>query len=489
MSLVGIIIETPGLVTVGLPIYTLAEYEINRGINEISTWSLAFPCDEPLAAQVKSRWRVSIVEEGRAGYLLRRGIITTRTFRVSGDGSGTLALAGMSRLWKYNGLSTHVGLGYNGPLGPVKNVKEIAEDILGETVTAPTGFATRFPKVTYNETSKLGSLFGVAEYSRYNVRESWGEEIDLVSMDDVPDSGYQFVLAREAGTDRASAGSRGFGMISGAPVIGHDGVTMATRIIPVGTDFDGGQLTLQYATESVPYPVQSATNPDGSTYWYLEITSPTEIIEEHFVRSDVKNPNDDAVSRAAAANTLYALAASKLLLTQQETISFGSEIANGSDVDALPGSRAQVRFTGKARTPWRSVTWENLDRHFLITKRRDVGAAGVRRVSFTLTCPEVSLAIPSLPEAVPIPPPYNSPDPPEMHDEFGDLGGADDSGGADEEASVDDPVEMLDKPSDLPPSAPLAQLLDDMKRGRGSMQPCCADPTTDMGGGGNSPPL
>lgn len=482
MPLVGIIVETPALVRVGMPIYTLAEYEVNREINAVSSWSLAFTCSEPLAAVIKSRYRISIVEEGRPGYLLRRGIITGRTFRVSGDASGVLALQGFSRLWKQNGQQTHVGLFFD---GVTPNIKTVAETLMGETVLAPAGATTRKPKVEYNDITRLSALGASCEYVRYNYRETFGEEVELVEMDDVPDSGYQFMLAREAGTDRTSAASRGIGLISGNPTIGHDGVTMATRIIPIGTDFDGSPLTLQHATTSSPFPVQSALNPNGTTYWYLEIPSPDEVIELMFNRSDVKNPNDNAADRIEAANVLYALAASKLLLTQRETLSFSAEIANGNKVEALPGSRVRVKFVGQARTPWHTVTWEELDRHMLITKRRDVGFAGTRRVAFTLTCPETSLAIPSLPEAVPIPPPVNSPDPPEM--DPGDDSYGDESGGGDD-GTVPDEIKQ-EPPKDLPPSKPLDEVLKDIARGRGPLQPCCADPGAGIGGGGSPPPF
>lgn len=480
MPLVGIIVETPALVQVGMPIYTLAEYEVNREINAVSSWSLAFTCAEPLAAVIKSRYRISIIEEGRTGYLLRRGIITGRTFRVSGDASGVLALQGFSRLWKLNGEYTHQGLVFD---GVTNTIETIADTLMGEEVITPASATSRKPKVTYNDITNLSALFSSCEYVRYNARETFGESLELVEMDNVPDSGYQFMLAREAGTDRNSAASRGIGLISGNPTIGHDGVTMATRIIPIGTDFDGSPLTLEHATTADPFPVQMGTNPDGTHYWYLEIASPDEVIELMFNRSDVKNPNDNPTDRATAANVLYALAASKLLLTQRETLSFSSEIANGNKIDALPGSRVRVKFVGQARTPWHSVTWEEIDRHMLITKRRDVGFAGTRRVGFTLTCPESSLAIPSLPDAVPIPPPVSSPDPPEMTPD-------DTSGGDEGTTDGTTPEDIIpEKPMDLPPSAQLDELLKDMARGRGKLQPCCADPGAGIGGGGTPPPF
>ncbi len=472
MALVGIIVETPSLARVGLPIFTLAEYEINREVNAVSTWSLAFPCSEELSRTIKSRYRITIVEEGRTGYLLRRGIVTGRTFRVAGDATGVLALQGMSRFWKYNGVFTHNGLEYNGS----QDIKQVLEDLFVETVNAPSGYTTRKPKVTFNDATNLQAAYGAAEYVRYMMRESWDDEIDLTDMDDVEDSGYKFVMSSMAGTDKASAASRGLGLIAGAPTIGHDGVKLATRVIPIGADFDGNPLTLEHATTTAPFPVQMGVNPDGSNFWYLEIADPEEVIEEKLVRSDVKNPSDNPTTRAEAANVLYALAASRLLLAQQEILSFSSEIANGSQIEALPGSRVEVLFEGKAWTPWKTVTWENLDRHMLITKRRDIGYNGIRRTSFTLTCPETSLAIPDLPLAVPIPPPGSSPDPPDMsEDPEANLSGGDN-------------LPFNETPPDLPPSRALDELLKDNMLGRGKYQPCCADPTTSIGGGGVGPP-
>ncbi len=477
MPLVGIIVETPSLVRVGLPIFTLAEFEINRELNAVSSWSLAFTCAEPLSAVIKSRYRISIVEEGRSGYLLRRGIITARTFRVSGDASGVLALQGFSRTYVLNGQSTHVGLEYDG----TESVEAIAEDLLGESVIVPSGITTRMPKIIFNDTSKLQALYGAAEYARVNVRETWDGDIELVKMDDVPDSGYKFVLARNAGSDRASAAARGLGLISGSPSIGHDGVKLATRIIPSGMNFDGTQLTLAYSDRTAPFPIQSAMNPDGSTYYYIEIDDPDEIIEEQMVRSDVKCNNNDAGQMLLAANVVYDLAAAKLLYAQNETISFAAEIANGNQIDALPGSRVQVQFEGQAITPWKTVAWESLDRHMLITKRRDVGFAGTRRVAFTVVCPEVSIAIPDLPEAVPIPTPNDSPDPPDME--------PDDNW--DENQGGEEPEDIVpETPRDLPPSDYLNDVIEDMKLGRGKLQPCCADITTTIPQGATPvPPL
>lgn len=484
MPLVAVTLERPSFDPVGLPIYTLAEYEVNRDLNAAGTWSLAFPCTERLAGQVRARWRVSLIEEGRSGYLLRRGIVTGRTFRVAPDGSGVLALQGFSRLYGLVAESTHQGLAFDG----TADIQDISEALAGEAVTVPAGASSRKPKVTFNDTSKLAAWLSALELVRYNLRETFDEDgWELVEQDNVPDSGFSFVTADYAGADLAGAAAAGLGLIADAPTIGHDGSSLATRIIPVGVDWDGKPLTLQYSTKTTPYVIHTRANPDGSNHYYLqdgEAESEGEVIELPFVRSDVKNPSNDAGTREAAANVLYALAAGELLKRRVEIISFGSTIANGDDIDALPGSRVRVRFRGIARTPWGSESWEDLDRDFLIAKRRDAGSiAGVRQVSFTLTAQETPFFIPSLPEAVPIPPsPTEPPDPPRPNDPNDPFNPIDPSLPPFESPPFD-PF-----PGDLPPGPGLPADLDALKRGRGAYQPCCGDPTTDVEDGAEDPP-
>jgi hypothetical protein len=55
MPLVGIIVETPALVRVGMPIYTLAEYEINRELNAVSSGACI-----PLLGGLKRRNQISL---------------------------------------------------------------------------------------------------------------------------------------------------------------------------------------------------------------------------------------------------------------------------------------------------------------------------------------------------------------------------------------------------------------------------------------------
>src|SRR5688500_16987176 len=98
MAQTAVIIETPALAEVGVPIL-VGEYDVLREINAAGSWAASFPATQALANQVKSRWRVSIIEEGRAGYLLRRGVVINRNYRGAEDGTGVLTLNGYGGMY------------------------------------------------------------------------------------------------------------------------------------------------------------------------------------------------------------------------------------------------------------------------------------------------------------------------------------------------------------------------------------------------------
>jgi hypothetical protein len=486
MPRVQIIIETPALVRVGLPIIAVAAYDIEREINAAGTWVVEFPASETLTSQIRSRYRVSITEEGRPGYLLRRGIITDRQYTGGRTGDGVLRLSGLTRLYGVARQSTHLGLSFSG-----QSILEIASTLTGETVTAPTvpDAASRTPTVTFNETSRLAALITACEYARLSVRETFDEDsFELVSWDNVPDSGFRFVTVDQAGPDLDGAAAAGMGLIAGTPRITYNGRDLATRIIPVGVDHDGNPLTLApiAAIPALPYAVQTGINPNGSTYWYLEDAKAVaryEVVEMQLVRSDIKNPSDNPVTRILAATALYALAAGTLIQRRSDVIAFASEIANGSQIDALPGDRVRIQFRGRARN---GSFWD-LDAWFLINKRRDAAAtAGVRGVSFTLTAPEIPLRVPSLPNEIPIPPPaHPPPDPPDPST------GADrtaEEAKEDKEGPLDLPAAPEVPPFGEPPPAGIPPDLVPPGREPGNYQPCCPDKTTDGEGDLDPPP-
>lgn len=487
MALTGIIIETPALEEIGLPIL-VSEYDIQREINAAGSWAVSFPASQTLAKQVKSRWRVSIVEEGREGYLMRRGVVLTRNYRVNADGTGILTLAGYTRLYTLTAGSTHFNLIYDGLI----SVGAIANDLAGETVAVPSGASSVFPKVTFSESSKLAALLKIGEIARYNLRETFVEDgFEFVKWDDVPDSGFRFVTVEHAGPELEHSHENGMGLIAGTPTIGYDGKDIATRIIPIGVEYDGSPLELNSSDKTSPYTIQTGSNPDATNFYYLEDSDATDavgLIELQYHRQDVQNPSDNATTRLAAANALYKLAVGELQKRKSDVISFACEIANARHIDALPGDRVRIQFRGRAFTPAGSITWQDIDQDFLIVKRRDSGGtAGVRGVSFTLAAPDVPLEDPELPDAVPIPPPPRDvPNPPDP-DPGGDPGGNDP--GSESGPGDTPPFEDVGAPQvpDVPPTAPVAELPPFSPSGPNPYQDCCAPPLK-IGDVGDTPP-
>lgn len=491
MALCSVIIDNPNLDPVGTPIVGNIEYEVNRELNAAGSWAVSFTASEQLAAMIRSRWRVSIIEEGSPGYKLYRGIILDRSYRINSDGSAVVSLAGMSRLYSLMAQSTHQGLAYDG----TQDIEEIANDLTGETVTAPADASTRMPTVTFNDTSKLDALLKALELARYNVRETFNEDgFELVSQDDVPDSGFRFVNVTQAGPELETAAADGMGLIAGAPVLGYSGKNLANRIIPIGVEWDGKELLLNLSDETLPYAIQTGVHPSTLSYYYLEDQDSIDeygLVELQYVRSDVKNPSDDAGTRLAAANVLYALAAGELVRRKSEVISFGVSIANGYDIDALPGDRVRVQFRGTVQLHSGIFTYRDVDQDFLVVKRRDASTvAGVRDVAFTLAAYEIPLPNFVLPDAVAIPPPPGQvPDPPRRDDPNED--GAGDGAGdgtelPDDMAGGEIPTDMPTTP-EIPTLPPELMPLPEGVIPGSPYEPCCAKNIAEIPDGGIRP--
>lgn len=166
-------------------------------------------------------------------------------------------------------------------------------------------------------------------------------------------------------------------------------------------------LTLETATAAGPYTIYEGANPDGSAYWYIEDAASQArhgLIEAALHRSDVVNPSDDATTRAAAANVLYAIAAGTLIRQAAAKVYVTVPVANGAQVWALPGDKIKLQYVGNVELTEGVVTWEEFDKWFLVVERHDRSdPSGVRQVTFVLAAPEIEMTIPALPGAVILP--------------------------------------------------------------------------------------
>jgi hypothetical protein len=489
-GITGVIIEQPdGSAVSGLagPLVALHPYRINRYQNRVGDWEVTVAIDDqliggvPLHKQVKRGWRVTLVQENNSPdgliverYLVYRGIVETREYAVDQSGSATLTLAGSMRTVALVSRSTQRGLAY-----AAQSVETITEDLVDGTniigspggIILPNEAATRTPTVAFNDISRFAALVKTAEISRFAYREGWDyDRPELTHIDGpVPRVLLTNAEAFDPGQDRI--GTENVGLIGQPPKVRYDGARLLNRIIPIGADTPDGDLTLESATTAAPYTVLTALNPDGSSYWYLEDAysiATYGLVEQQLVRTDVKNPSDNAGTRAAAANVLYALAAGELLKRRSEIIYLTVPLANGHHIWSLPGDAVRVVYSGDVEGESGRVNWLEIDQVMLVTERHEASdPSGVRQVELVLAAPEIEYHVPPLPEAVP---------------------GSDDIPGTPEENSVSLPPEGGFDDSgtgdfgmgDLPGFGGLP--------GWDVGFDCCDDPTTDIPSGAEPPP-
>lgn len=90
---------------------------------------------------------------------------------------------------------------------------------------------------------------------------------------------------------------------------------VATRLYPLGAGIGEAWLTLEDATRSSPYTVQSTTGPDGSTQYYLQDTAGAALygtIEKVGKFSSIAPLSNSAADMENAANALYDISAAWL---------------------------------------------------------------------------------------------------------------------------------------------------------------------------------
>ena len=393
----------------------VVSWETHRYLNKIGNWAAAVPAYHELAGSIERGWNLSLVQEdthplNRADleHLLYRGIVEDKRYNVDESGQAVLELAG-----SFSGLalaqrSTPTTASYNGPIaGAVSGIDGgVMPAITGAVVTPPDG-AVRNIDIDFNAgdgnapISRYSRLLKVGEYARWGLRENWEKDTpEFVPLTTPPDSGYTLVGADAAGTDMQLAGVAKLALIGDTPEIRREGNAIVNRIIPFGSDTvvvagetTNPPLTLQAATLGSPYTVKTGTNPDASTYWYIEDTDSIArhgLVEVVLQRTDIKNPSDDAGTRLLAANVLYQVASLELQRYRAPKLFVTVTVANGPQIWALPGEMVRMQYTGDVDAGAGVVTWMELDKWFLIIERHDRSTeSGVREVTFKLAAPDL----------------------------------------------------------------------------------------------------
>ncbi len=478
---VAIKIETPartaptfwdGLIT------QVYDATVTRSTNHAGSFSVSVPMSANQAAQVRHGWRISILDErpgevDSAGdpfeppHVLLGGIVRGRSPTVSEDGSIRLTLNGETFLGSLADYYLQEGSNYN----------SATLDFILASLLTPLGISYRVPiRCTFDTVSieiadetLLSALYRLAELTRTNLVDTWVEEVCFFDQNDikdpetnvnVDDDTLRVVNMERLTPDTKNAALGGFAVVSEPPDLTYNSDELANKLKVIGVDFDGSDLTLQGASGG-NYTVQSAAGPLGNYYFVADSASIAKYgtVETQVVRSDFRNPNDDAVSREATRAGLLAIACGELVRRRSEFFTASFALANGRDIWVLPGERITVRYKGKAYLQdGRIVTNVDIDRILLVVRRYDtIQENGVRLVKIDASSPELTYENPTLPAVTSMPTPRDTQLPKEPKDA----------------KKPDAP-----KKEDFVPIDPaLVQQLMDQMKGTGAYEPCCAPPT------------
>lgn len=509
-SRVGLLIQNPGL---GAPdgwsglITDVVSYTVRRQVNQGGNFSIAVRASAQQASQIRTGWQMSLKEERMVQngsitmpeWIMKLGRVLSRSYTIDASGSGILTLQGETWLGRFINYLIHTNQSFAGA-----NLETI---LAGLATATGTGISNSVPirtvseplTISLNDQTLLANLIKLAELTRTNLRETWESDVwEYTDQDDVPAMGGVLELGpgdlylrqvergdpTQAPNNGFGPGQYGVGIIQGVPTVAYDGKDVVNRVVGIGADYDGSELTLEDAVyPDGLYSVITGTGPDSKPYWYIEDTDSQAahgLIEFHYVRTDVKNPSNDPTTKAAAKSALLAVTMNELLRRRSEIISLSVQVLNGAEIAALPGSRTHIRYKGVAKLQDGSSTWLDVDQFMLISARTDSGSsAGVRLVVLDLVAPTLEYRIPVVPDAIPIPTPLPRDGLPSF--------------------MPDDPIPYpvppagVDTSNSLPPLpdlsgnldayTPILDTLKNLTEGNGAYQPCCADPTTDVNAG------
>lgn len=337
------------------PIVGILSAEYTGRLDEIGTWTIQVDATEPHAAELTRGRVVHLRREGEG--LLMRGIVGRPDLTVGDADDRVLNAAGMSLAEQLVWKNTLLGRTFSG----VSMAAAVADLLTGTSWTAGTIDTGTLVSARFDGVSIWAALRQIAEIQDWHLRE---DNLNAtVSLTDAGgSSGLVIRPVEHPDVD--------LGVIPLAKLrISGDDQELVNVIVPLGAGEGVNQLTLQYATASSPYTIQTDTGPDGETYWYIKDTASITAYGERVrvLKADQVAPLSNANSEIeAAANTLYALAAAALQRAATPVEHYEADVALlrhivGGSPSFLLGQTVRLQYTGivedadGTRRTWRSV--------------------------------------------------------------------------------------------------------------------------------------
>jgi hypothetical protein len=180
--------------------------------------------------------------------------------------------------------------------------------------------------------------------------------------------------------------------------VAEEGGGIVNRIIALGAGQGESQLSLRWVQNiNASYPVQSGTNPDGSTYYYIQDSASQTAygtITKIYRRNDIRPISNSLGDLQNAADALYNAALATLLAHKSPQTSYKLTVRALDSAAVLPGDTLHVFYRGVVTLGGSPYKWLDIDRAMVVLSVTDefdekgnirhaleVSASGIRPVS------------------------------------------------------------------------------------------------------------
>ncbi len=338
------------------------------GLGKIGAFAISLPAESERASVVAQGQEVKLYREGEG--LVFRGIVDKLETQVDANGASVLVVSGSSIARQLVWANTLLGLQFNSTTlsSSLSTLLSGTGWAAGTLASPPTTAVARMDGATvWDGCQRLADLFGL-----YLREDNISREVDIAAFGTNP-NGLVFQNVEVVTPELAE--NPKLVPIASFRVIGES-QEVWNKIVPLGQQqgLQGVDLNLANSNRSTPYTRQSATGPDGKTYYYLEDAASVTAFGRRtkVVRfKEIVPLGLSATDFQRAANALYDNAATWLTRRKDAVESYEvvvtgfKHIVGGAPVVQV-GDVVRVVFRGITQDASGARAWKSVDANLYV---------------------------------------------------------------------------------------------------------------------------
>ena len=336
------------------PIATPLAASYSMRADEIGTFRATVPAIAANADVLAAGREIRIRRAGEGEVF--RGILDQPKVVVGEDGAILLELAGQSTAARLVWANTLLGRTFSGA-----TVATAVSTLLAGTGWTAGAVDSATISARFDGATVWKALRNIAETLGWHaVEDPLTQRVSLAAASG--SSGLVFRQVDHAGPEMAVIPLTGLTIPATEQAIWN-------RIIPLGAGEGINALSLRFSGRSSPYTIQTATGPDGNTYWYLEDAASVAAYgaRTQVLKFDEIAPlSNSAAEETAAANTLYDAASAWLGYYANPTEFYEASVVGlthyaGGTPRFTIGQTVRLQWTGIVTDDAGTRLWKSVD--------------------------------------------------------------------------------------------------------------------------------